>query len=102
MNRPLTRRSALGVGTAAIATVLSAIPAGPSGQARAAVAGLRFELYRSGKKFRWRLKSANGQTMASGEGYNAKADCRRAIDRIIEGASTAEVLDLTERAAGRE
>lgn len=58
---------------------------------------LQFELYRDSRsRFRWRLKAANGRILGtSSEGYNAKADCRAAINRIREGASTASVEDLS-------
>ena len=56
---------------------------------------LKFELYEDKKKeYRWRLKAANGQTIASSsEGYKDKADCTKAIDLIKSGAGKAEVAD---------
>src|SRR5262245_58505892 len=60
-----------------------------SGQLRAAQSGkskLKFELYEdAAKEFRWRLKAANGEILATGgQGYKAKADCKRAVERIQE------------------
>jgi uncharacterized protein YegP (UPF0339 family) len=45
---------------------------------------LKFEIYEdNAKEFRWRLKAANGKVLATpGQGYKAKADCKKAIDRI--------------------
>ena len=58
---------------------------------------LKFEVYDdNAKEQRWRLKSANGQVVASSsQGYKAKADCEHAIDLIKKGAATAEVEDKT-------
>jgi uncharacterized protein YegP (UPF0339 family) len=41
----------------------------------------KFEIYKDTKgEFRWRLKSANGQTIATGgEGYASKSGCENGI-----------------------
>jgi uncharacterized protein YegP (UPF0339 family) len=59
-------------------------------------AGLRFEIYRDARsKFRWRLKAGNNKVVGtSGEGYQAKADCRKAIDLIIREAGSATVEEV--------
>ncbi len=45
-------------------------------------------------KFRWRLISTNGQTIAtSSQGYKAKADCEKAIGLIKSGAASATVME---------
>jgi uncharacterized protein YegP (UPF0339 family) len=61
--------------------------------------GMTFEIYKDRKEeFRWRLKAANGNVMAtSGEGYKAKADCQKAIESIKAGAATAKVEDSTSK-----
>jgi uncharacterized protein YegP (UPF0339 family) len=43
----------------------------------------KFEIYKDTKgEFRWRLKSANGQTIATGgEGYASKSGCENGIRR---------------------
>lgn len=48
---------------------------------------LKFELYKDAKaQFRWRLKAANGQMLATGgQGYRSKADCERGI-KIVQRA----------------
>ena len=59
---------------------------------------VKFELYEDDKKeHRWRLKAANGQVVAvSSEGYKAKADAEKAVDRIKTGAAKAEVVAVKE------
>ena len=49
---------------------------------------LSFEIYKDAKEeFRWRLKSRNGQIIATGgAGYKDKADCKHGIELIKEGA----------------
>jgi uncharacterized protein YegP (UPF0339 family) len=49
---------------------------------------LKFETYTDTKgESRWRLKSSNGQVIAtSGQGYKDKRDCKNAIDRIKKDA----------------
>jgi uncharacterized protein YegP (UPF0339 family) len=93
----LTRRSALAAFAAAAGLRIPSASFGfddPSPDQRPA---LRFELYRDSRRlFRWRLKAANGRILGtSSEGYTAKSDCRTAIDRIREGASTAALDDLS-------
>jgi uncharacterized protein YegP (UPF0339 family) len=58
---------------------------------------MTFEIYEDAKReFRWRLKSGNGQVVAtSGQGYKAKADCQHGIELIKKEASQAKVEDLT-------
>ena len=47
---------------------------------------LKFEVYQdAAKEFRWRLKAANGEILATaGEGYKAKDDCKKGVERIQE------------------
>ncbi len=54
---------------------------------------LKFEQYAdAGGDLRWRLKSSNGQVIAtSGQGYKDKRDCENAIDVIKTGAQRAKV-----------
>jgi uncharacterized protein YegP (UPF0339 family) len=53
-------------------------------------AKLKFEMYQdAGKEYRWRLKAANGAVLASsGQGYKAKADCAKGVERLKEQANT--------------
>ena len=43
-------------------------------------------------EWRWRLKAANGQIIAtSGEGYNSKSNAERAIDTVIYAFAECEI-----------
>jgi len=54
-----------------------------------------FEVYEDkAKKYRFRLKAANGQIVASGEAYETKASALKgceAVQRAAEGAKIVEV-----------
>lgn len=56
-----------------------------------------FEIYkRSDSQYSWRLKSANGQTIATaGEGYTQKSSAQNGIDAVKRDAPSASVKDLT-------
>ena len=85
-----------------LATLAAANAAGaattpdPQAPARAQAApgasgrALTFEIYKDrGGEHRWRLKSSNGQIIASsGQGYKDKRDCKNAIERIKTDAAT--------------
>jgi uncharacterized protein YegP (UPF0339 family) len=60
-------------------------------------AGATFEIYEDTRKeYRWRLKSANGQVIAtSGQGYKAKADCRHGVELVQKEAAAAKVEEVT-------
>ncbi len=55
----------------------------------------KFEVYvdKAGE-FRFRLKARNGEIVAVGEGYKAKASCLNGIDSIRRNAPDAEVVKL--------
>lgn len=55
----------------------------------------KFEVYldRAGE-FRFRLKATNGQIIAIGEGYKAKASCFNGIDSIKRNAPDAEIVRI--------
>lgn len=79
----LTRRLFLaGVAPLALGATANAVRA----QDRAA---LKFELYKDAKgQYRWRLKSANGQVLATGgQGYQAKADCKHSIQVVQQAGA---------------
>ncbi|MGV0422467.1 YegP family protein [Corynebacterium sanguinis] len=56
----------------------------------------RFEIYedRSGK-FRFRLKSGDGEVVATGEAYNSKATAIKGTAAVQQAAADTEVKDLT-------
>lgn len=45
---------------------------------------LKFEVYQdASKEFRWRLKAGNSEVLATpGQGYKAKADCQKGVERM--------------------
>lgn len=52
---------------------------------------MKFEIYKSTSvglvnqgPWRWRLKAANGEPIASGEGYVNKADCITAVNLVMD------------------
>lgn len=57
----------------------------------------KFEVYADAAgKYRWRLKSANGQTIASsGESFDSKGNAREAAETVKKTASSAEIEDAS-------
>ena len=46
---------------------------------------MKFELYKDVQgQWRWRLKAANGEKIASGEGYYNKADAVSAVNLVMD------------------
>jgi uncharacterized protein len=86
------RRQALGLGALSVAGGVAASTS-LMAQEKKGGRGLTFEIYSDkGGEYRWRLKAANGQIIASsGQGYANKADCKHAIEVIQKGASDAKV-----------
>lgn len=92
----VTRRGVCAVATSAVALLVSELVLAPDQAAATQRSRLRFELRRDpNAEYRWRLKGGNGELIASGEGYKAKAACRHAIDVIKRGAGSAAITDLT-------
>lgn len=54
----------------------------------------KFEIYldKSGE-YRFRLKSKNGQTIGTGEGYKAKTGCKNGIESVMKNAPDAIVIE---------
>lgn len=53
----------------------------------------KFEVYTDkAGEFRFRLKARNGEIIATGEGYKAKASCLNGIESIRKNAPEAEVV----------
>ena len=53
----------------------------------------KFEVYADKRgEFRFRLKAANGQIIAVGEGYKAKASCLNGIASIVKNAPEAAIV----------
>ena len=48
----------------------------------------KFEIYKDKRgEFRFRLKSSNGQTILTGEGYSAKAGCDNGIASVKKNST---------------
>ncbi len=55
----------------------------------------KFEVYTDkAGEFRFRLKARNGEIIATGEGYKAKASCLNGIDSIRRNAPDADVVSV--------
>ena len=48
-------------------------------------------------KFRCHLKAPNGEIIAASQGYDTKAGAEKRIESVTTNASSATVVDLTER-----
>lgn len=57
----------------------------------------KFEYYtdKSGK-FRFRLKAANGQIIATSEAYESKSSCMNGIESVKTNAGSAEIVEVKE------
>jgi hypothetical protein len=55
----------------------------------------KFQIYKSGTQYRWRLKAGNGEIVASGEAYTSKANCDQAVGWVKQNAAGATVEDDT-------
>ena len=56
----------------------------------------KFELYKDKSgEFRFRLKAGNGEIIATGESYPAKASALKGIESVKRNAADAEIADLT-------
>lgn len=54
----------------------------------------KFEVYTDkAGEFRFRLTATNGQTIATSEGYKAKASCLNGVESVKENAPEAEVVE---------
>ncbi|OJX72971.1 MULTISPECIES: YegP family protein [unclassified Leifsonia] len=55
----------------------------------------KFELYKDkAGEYRFRLKAANGETIATSEGYASKSGAKNGIASVQKNAPTAEVVEL--------
>ena len=56
---------------------------------------MSFEVYKDkAGQWRWRLKAANGQIIATGEGYKDKTGCEDAIASVKKTSQTAKTVEL--------
>lgn len=57
----------------------------------------KFELYEDkAGKYRFRLKSGNGEVVASGQAYESKRAAQSGIESVQRAADGAKVVDLSE------
>jgi uncharacterized protein YegP (UPF0339 family) len=61
----------------------------------------KFELYKSGDQFRYRLKATNGQNILSGEAYTTKQGCKDGIASVKKNASNADRYEVKEGKSGK-
>lgn len=55
----------------------------------------KFEIYTDkAGEFRFRLKAANGEVIATSQGYSAKASALNGIDSVRRNAADAEVVEV--------
>ncbi len=55
----------------------------------------KFELYQDkGGQFRFRLKAANGETIASSQGYASKASAKNGIESVKTNAADATIVEV--------
>lgn len=58
----------------------------------------KFELAKDkAGQFRFHLKAANGEIIAVSQAYDTKAGAEKGVESVKANASTATVVDLTER-----
>ncbi len=56
-----------------------------------------FEIYKDRKgEFRFRLKSRNGEIVATGESYPSRAIAKKGIAAVQRAAANAKVVDTTD------
>lgn len=55
----------------------------------------KFEIYKSGTQWRFRLKAGNGEIVATDESYATKAGAIEGTKAVQRAADGAEVVDLT-------
>jgi uncharacterized protein YegP (UPF0339 family) len=57
----------------------------------------KFELYKDSRgEYRFRLKAANGEIVATGESYKTKSGAKNGIDAVKRAAANATIDDTTD------
>ena len=54
----------------------------------------RFEIYESGQGYRWRLKTSNGEIVATGEEYSSKEGAKKGCSAVIRAANDADFIEM--------
>ena len=96
---PQLRRVGVAVSAFVVAfTVAGALRPAAAQQEKAQRHG-KFEVYPDNAgQFRWRLKSSNGQVIATGgQGYKDKRDCRSAVESVKRTAAEAPIEEVEQK-----
>ena len=56
----------------------------------------KFEIYKHGKEYRFRLIAPNGVEIAKSQAYDSKANCIKGLESVKRNAGSADTVDLTE------
>lgn len=56
---------------------------------------MKFEMYKSGGQYRWRLKAGNGEIIASGESYVNRQSCIDAVHLVMDTNRSTQFVELT-------
>lgn len=55
----------------------------------------KFEIYKDKKgEFRFRLIAANGQVIATSQGYKTKASCKNGINSVKKNAPNTDIVEV--------
>lgn len=55
----------------------------------------KFEVYKDSRgEYRFRLKAANGEVVAQGEGYSTKSNAHEGCAAVKRAAADAEIVDV--------
>lgn len=54
----------------------------------------KFEVYQTSSGWRWRLKAANGEIIATGEAYTTKDGAMRGCEAVARAAAEADIVEL--------
>lgn len=54
----------------------------------------KFEVYESKNGYRWRLKSGNGEVVATGEEYDTKVGAKKGCEAVQRAADGADIVDV--------
>ncbi len=54
----------------------------------------KFEVYKSGTQYRFRLKASNGEIVASGEAYETKSGAHDGCEAVRRAAAAATIEDV--------
>jgi uncharacterized protein YegP (UPF0339 family) len=55
---------------------------------------MKFELYTSAGLWYWRLRAANHEIIAQGEGYQNKQDARHAVHLVMDTSRETRLIEL--------